>query len=200
MKHLNTIAAMAMFIATSSATIAQAGIEHHHDGDFIIGRTGSGQLAVEFDSVEAYELTEVLFIPGDGFGLDDPGFTVLDTDEPGEDFFTLGASAQIAVELVGKDADLQVLDDTLFSSLLTNPGDQWAMPSGNTFDVHPFWFVSDPDFSELGETFAFSFKLVDLGGTYSNSVTYNAEFIAVPEPQSLMLGLIGAMALVRRRK
>ncbi|HNO79161.1 MAG TPA: hypothetical protein PKN33_14005 [Phycisphaerae bacterium] len=199
MKSIYQPAVLGLVITASCASIASAGTEHHHDEDFIVGRSSSGQLAVEFNSDEAYELPEVLLIPGDGFGLDDPGFTFLDADEPGEDFYTLAPSVEIAIELVSKDADLQVLEATLFSTLLATPGDQWAMPAGNSFDEHPYWFVDDPDFSELGETFAFSFKLVDLSGTYTDSTTYNAEFIAVPEPQSLVLGLMGAVALVRRR-
>ncbi len=200
MTNKNKVLTLGVAIAASFSTIARAGDEHGHEGDFIVGRSGSGQLALEFDSDEAFELPIVTLIPGDGFGLDDPGFMALDTDEPGEDFYTLAGTAEIAIELIGKDADLQVLDDTIFSTLLATPGDQWALPTGDTFDVHPFWFVDDPDFSELGQTFMFNFKVVDLSGTYTDSTTYNAEFIAVPEPQSLMLGLMGAMALVRRRR
>ncbi len=199
MKKRSKILVMGVAIATSFSTIAHAGDDHGHEGDFIVGRTGSGQLAVEFDSDKAFELPEVAFIPSDGFGLDDPGFMALDTDEPGEDFFTLAGSAEITVELVSRDADLQVLDDTVFTTLLANPSDQWALPLGNSFDVHPFWFVDDPDFSELGQTNSFSFKLVDLGGTYTDSPTYTADFINVPEPHSLALVLVGAAALIRRR-
>ena len=186
-------------ILTQGAT-ALAGEDHAHGDDFIIGRTDSGQLAAEFDTGDIHELPIVLTIPGDGFGADEPGFTVLDEDEPDEDFFMLGASAEISVELVNMDADLQVLSEPLFDTLLATPGDQWAMPVGNVFDVHPFWFVSDPDFSELGETFAFQFKLVDGSGTYTDSPVYTTNFIAVPEPTSLALAVLGGVMVVRRRR
>lgn len=201
MKNRSKILTLGVAIAASFSTMARAGDDHGHghEGDFIVGRTGSGQLAVEFDSDEPYELPIVTFIPGDGFGLDDPGFMALDVDEPDENFFMLAGSAEIAVELVTKDADLQVLDDTVFTTLMSNPGDQWGLPTGDSFDVHPFWFVDDPDFSELGQTNSFSFKLVDLGGTYTDSPTYTADFINVPEPHSLALVLVGAAALIRRR-
>lgn len=193
-----TCTALAAFALLANASTVFAG-GHVHDEDFVVGRTGSGQLAAEFDTGEIYELPVVTVIPGDGFGLDDPGFMALGADEPTEEFYTLSMSAQIRIELVSKDADLQVLDSALFTSLMTNPSDQWAMPSGNTFDEHPFWFVDDPDFSELGQTFDLSFKLVDASGTYNESPVYATQFIAVPEPHSLALLAIGAVTLIRRK-
>lgn len=187
-------------LAVIPGSAALAGDEHEHGDDFIVGRSGTGQLAAEFDSGDIHELPIVLTIPGDGFGLDDPGFAALDEDEPDEDFFMLGASAEISVELVSMDADLQVLSEPLFDTLLSTPGDEWALPLGNTFDVHPFWFVSDPDFSELGETFEFQFKLVDGSGTYSDSPVYTTNFIAVPEPTSLAIAVLGGLMVVRRRR
>lgn len=193
-----TCTALAIIAALAVGPAVYAG-GHAHDEDFIVSRTGSGQLAAEFEMGEIYELPFVTMIPGDGFGLDDPGFAALDVDEPGVDFFTLSASAEIRVELVSRDADLQVLDSTLFTTLLASPGDQWEMPTGDSFDEHPYWFVSDPDFSEMGLTFDFSFKLVDASGTYTDSPVYATQFIAVPEPHSLALLAIGAVAMIRRR-
>lgn len=169
------------------------------EDDIVVGRTAAGQLAAEFDSAELFPLPVVTFIPGNGFGLDDPGFFALDTDEPAEDLFTLDPAAQIRIELLSKAPDLQVLNATLFTTLLANPGDQWAMPDGNIFDEHPFWFVNDPDFSELGQTFDFTFKLVDASGTYADSIPITAQLVAVPEPHSLMLLSVAALGLMRRR-
>ena len=199
MLHGKTCMALTIVAMLTNASAVFAG-GHAHADDFIVGRTGSNQLAAEFDPGDIHDLPIVTFIPGDGFGGDDPGFAALDVDEPGEDFFTLSASAEISIELVSRDADLQVLDDALFTTLLDTAGDQWALPAGNTFDTHPFWFVDDPDFSELGQTFDLSFKLVDVSGTYTDSPVYSTQFVAVPEPHSLALILVGGLAMLRRRR
>jgi len=193
-----TCTALAAAALLASPTAALAGGNAHAE-DFIVGRTSSGQLAAEFNTGLIHGLPIVTVIPGDGFGLDDPGFMALGADEPTGDFYTLSTSAQISIELVSKDAELQVLDSALLTSLMSSPGDQWAMPAGNSFDEHPFWFVGDPDFSELGQTFDFGFKLVDASGTYTDSPVYATQFIAVPEPHSLALLAAGAVALIRRK-
>lgn len=180
------------------AAPAFAGDPHEHEGDFIVGRTGANQLALEFDDDEPFVLPSVAFIPGDGWGSDDPGFNALSEDEPDEDFFQLSGSAQIAVQLVSKDPDLHVLDDVLFTALMVNPGDQWALPAGASFDDHPFWFIDDADFSEVGVLFDFSFTLVDLSGTYSESEVYTAQFTPVPEAMSGILLVCGSLVILRR--
>jgi hypothetical protein len=173
--------------------------EDPHAGDFVVGRTSSNQLAVEFDTAEAYELPPVAVIPGDGWGSEEPGYMALDVDEPLEDFFTLALAAEISIELVSVDPALQVLDFPFFAPLLVNPGDQWAMPAGNDFDEHPYWFVDDPDYSEEGQVYAFTFKVVDLSGTYADSANYTAQFTPVPEPHTAVLLMLGGLAICRRR-
>jgi len=184
----------AITVAVAASVVRADGKE----GDINLGVDGAGQIVAEFDSGTPFDLPTVTAIPGDGFGLDDPGFFALTEDEPGEGIFALGPAAQIAVEFVSADPGLEIWNDPPISELISSFGDQWALPAGNSFDEHPFWFIDDPDFSELGETFDFQFLLTDLGGTYTDSVTYTATFRAVPEPATAMLLIVGAGIVLRR--
>lgn len=191
MRTILTLSLCLFLFATTPAAFAE------HEGDIIIGRTSAAQLAAEFNTDEAYELPQVALIPGDGWGGVAPGFEALEADEPAEDFYMLSAAAQIAIELISIDADLMMWDNPPTQVVLQHPGDQWDFPTGNAFHKHGFWLIDDPDFSELGEAFMITFKLIDRGGTYADSNAYTAQFTPVPEPGMSALVLLARLTLRR---
>lgn len=177
-----------MMSAQSAHVLAQ------HDDDFIVGRTGSGQLAVEFDFGESSALPAVQGVLR-GFALADPGFMALSADEPGEDFFTLQDGANVVFEVVSFSPAVSAWTPG-FLSRLDQPGERWTL-GGPGFDTHATWHVdaNHPAFDALGGPWSASFRLLDLGTTgYASSPDYTVNF--VPEPSMMLLGLsVIALAL-----
>ncbi len=188
---------MMALAAGAAASAAWAGDEH--SGDFVVGVSGAGQLAVEGDFDEAFLLPPIAF-PVSGWALDDPGFMSLDADEPDEDFFVLGAGANVVFEIVALDPAMKVWRPA-FLGVLDEAGEQWML--GESFDLHPWWHIDSEDggFNPLQTEWSVSFRMIDTGTTgYEASEVYTARFTNVPEPGALALVAMGTVALVRRRR
>lgn len=184
-------------LAPLSTSLAGDG-HGHKDGDINIGVTSGGQIIVEW-SGEVVALPE---LPGPlfGFGLDEPGFFTLEEDEPGKGLFVLGAGANIVLEVLSFDDALQGWRPG-FSGVFDDLGETWNI-GGAPFDTHPFWHIdaTDPLFvAPPGQTqWSATFRLLDTGSTgYAPSDPVTVTF--TPEPGTLGLLMIGAMALIRRR-
>lgn len=197
-KHIS-IAALAI-VAWAGTSSAQP--EEHGD-DGIVGVTSAGQLAVEMDLDEAFLFEEFFSGSGlNGFIADAPGFTTLETDEPAEDFFVLGADADIHWRLIATSGPEMQVYNPFFDIPSMSAGETFAFGAGNVFDTHPFWFLNTdlPSFDPLQTEWAVQFQLVDFGATgYSDSEVIEIRF-AVPSPASAaLLGLAGLTASRRRR-
>ncbi|GAB5495875.1 MAG: hypothetical protein Phyf2KO_09550 [Phycisphaerales bacterium] len=197
MKTSEKIAALMCVGATS--VMAQP---HHHGDDGVVGVSGAGMLAIEIDLDEVFEFEE-LFSNGslNGWISDAPGFTALDEDEPDEDFFMLGAGADIHFQLVGTNVDAMQVYNPFFDVPAMVPGETFAFGTGD-FDTHPFWFLNtdaasfDPNDSE----WSVDFRVVDQGTTgYADSEVYTIRF-AIPSPAGAsVLAMAGLVATRRRR-
>lgn len=202
MKKTITNSALMFFSFTISVYGAMVGDDHghEHEGDIVVGRTGTGQLAVEFDFDTTIGLPPVTGLIT-GWALDDPGFTTLESDEPKEDFFTIGAGAQVVFELVSVDPALAVWTPG-FVHLLETAGQQFML-GGHEFDVHATFLIdpSHPSFNPNVDLYMLSFRLLDTGSTgYAVSDTYNVTFTPVPEPAMvLVLGISSALCLRNAR-
>lgn len=189
---------MAVLVSWFGAQQGVALAQHqHHDDDVIVGRTGDGRLALEFDFGESIQLPAVQGLLN-GFALDDPGFLSLAVDEPGEDFFILADGASIALEVVSFSPALSAWTPG-FLARLGKPGDRWLL-GGASFDEHITWHVDadHPSFDPAAGPWTATFRLLDLGSTgYAVSPDYTVTF--VPEPGLLTLMSIGALSLWRRR-
>lgn len=171
-----------------------------HEGDIIVGVSATGQLVIEFDDDEQVALPAVsglLF----GFLGDEPGFLSIDKDEPDEDIFTLGAGANIVLEVIAFDDALKAWRPG-FAGFLANPGDLWNIGAA-PFDAHPFWHIDSTDAGFVappGQTkWSATFRLLDTGSTgYAPSDPITVTF--TPEPGSLGLFAVGAIALLRRSR
>lgn len=171
---------------------------HRHEGDVIIGRTGSGQLRFETDLDEIRLLDPVAGLLT-GWAGDEPGFEALTEDEPDEDLFRLGTGAQIRLEAVALDPALRVRNPLNPLMMLSSPGDQLLLGDHELHD-HVIWHVDslDPAFDPSRSVWQGTFKLVDTGSTgYADSPLFTLRF-AIPEPSTLALLVAGSLAVRRR--
>lgn len=158
---------------------------HHHAGDFVVGVTGGGKLAIEAD------LDEQFFLPAvngllNGWALDDPGFLALEEDEPAGDFYRLGAGAEVALEVLAIAPAFQAWTPG-FIDTLDVAGDQWAI-GGSAFDEHPTWHINSDSgsFDPAQTKWSITFRLIDMGSTgYAASEPVTVVFTNVDPDQPI---------------
>lgn len=166
----NFAAASGLYVFLVGAPAARA-----HEGDFFVGRSGAGQLAVEFDFSETLPLE---FVNGllNGCAFDEPGIASLDVDEPDEDFFQLSANSNIVFEVVSVSAGFKAYTPG-FVDTLDSVGEQWVI-GPPAFDSHLVFHIdsTEPGYNPAA-IYTMSFKLIDTGATsYSESEVYTLQF------------------------
>lgn len=167
------------FVVVLGIQGALAGEGHRHEGDFIIGIDGNGQLTLEADLDENNSLPAVSGLLN-GWAADEPGFEALEEDEPAEDFFTLGAGANVSVEVISISPAFQAWTPG-FSDVLDSTGDQWVL-GGPALHEHATWHINSdaPEFDSKQVKWFFSFRLIDTGMTgYAPSQIYTVGFTNV---------------------
>jgi len=104
------------------------------------------------------------------------------------------AGADVRLELVSLTPGLNV-GSTFTRNLFVAPGDDQRL--GEVFIFTPtFW-------TEAGATpgdYRAQFKLTDGNNLFADSGNFEFRFNVIPEPSSALLGAIGALALLRRRR
>jgi hypothetical protein len=189
---------LGVVLAVATGPAALAGGHGHEHEDIIVGRSNAGVLGVEYDFDEASVLPPVSGVLN-GWAGDDPGFSHLEVDEPGEDFYMLGAGANIVFEIV--DIDPALVGNPLTDSL-DAIGDQFTL-GDEELHSHIDWLINsdDPAFDPLQTLWEVDFKLVDTGSTnYGASPVYTWGFTNVPEPTAAILMLAGCTLIGMRRK
>jgi hypothetical protein len=102
--------------------------------------------------------------------------------------------ADVHLELVSLSAGLNVGSSTVLN-LFANPGDNRHL--ADSFSFTPvFW----TDANAAPGTYTAQFKLTDESGLFGDSGTFEYRFDVVPEPSSALLGALGVLALLRRRR
>lgn len=102
--------------------------------------------------------------------------------------------ADVHLELVSLSTGLNIGDSTTLN-LFANPGDNLHL--GDSFSFTPvFWTAADT----APGVYTAQFKLTDESGTFGDSGTFEFRFNVVPEPSSALLGALGSLALLRRRR
>ena len=102
--------------------------------------------------------------------------------------------ADVHLELVGLSAGLNVGDSSTLN-LFQNPGDNLHLEDSFSF-TPVFW----TDANAAPGVYTAQFKLTDESGTFGDSGTFEFRFNVVPEPSSALLGTLGALGLLRRRR
>lgn len=197
MKRLLNVIAVAALTAVFPLT-AQAGDDQHHEGDIVVGRTGANTLTVEYNFPAPTVLTPVSGLLN-GWAGDEPGFDHLEADEPDEDIYTLAPGVRVVFELVSIDP---ALVGNPLTEPLDSPGDTLLL-GDHELHQHIDWLIDSdgPSFNPVQTEWSVMFRLSDSGTTgYSDSEVYSWHFTNVPEPATVGLLLVGAVAFVRRRR
>ncbi len=108
------------------------------------------------------------------------------------------AGADVHLELVNLSAGLNIggfYEGGEFLNLFAAPGDDLHLEDSFSF-TPTFWTDAD---AAPGDYTA-QFKLTDESDTFGESGTFEFRFTVVPEPSSALLGAVGALALLRRRR
>lgn len=182
-----------------SATLAAT---QHHEGDIIVGWTDDDgaeapiapTLAAEFEFDVVQDLPPVdSFIHG--WSDNEPGFDVLDADEPDEHFYMLQAGVQVYFEVIALTPGLRLYQPGFAGELCV--GDQFLLGGADAHE-HPIWHIDStmPGVDPTLNHYDVTFRLLDQGTTgYQPSAAYTLLF--VPEPTAL-LGVLWPLVLRRR--
>jgi hypothetical protein len=114
-------------------------------------------------------------------------------------------AAQLAFELVGITPGLSI-GTAAGSTILTNPGDRYALGTGNNLATNPFTpvFWSSVPQTNTQQNFVATFRVVDTRSVgalpSSGNFTYNFSVAAAPEPASLALCLLALPLVMRLRR
>jgi hypothetical protein len=191
------------------AGLSSSAMAQEHEGDFIVGVSGAGQLKFEFDAdilagIENVELPMSLAPALSGWLGEEPGFDHLEAAEPLEDFYPLVAGADI--KFVGVD-----LDDALFVrapsvglpvAISPTPTLGMLALGDELLHTHAVWHIdsSAPGYDSLQDVWYGTFMFVDMGTTgYGQSDPFTIGFVPVPEPMTA--GMLGVgLVLMRRRR
>lgn len=201
------LALIAVLSCIVAAVPAMAQHDHGHGADPIVGRTLAGKLSLEADFDECFRLMPIENSPLPnyaGWSMDDPGFFALEEDEPAEDFYRLGAGADIWLKCASINSAFKVRDAEAlnFPVRISAAGQQFHL-GDHQLHIHPIWHIDslDAGFNPLQTEWHATFTLIDLGSTgYAESDPFTMCFTNVPEPATLALVGLGSLAAVRRRR
>jgi len=187
------------FLFGTSAAFAQ----HHHEGDFVIGQSGAPtfEIHVHGDPDILSGAEPIPLYPGEGafegfFVADDPGWIGLEEDEPDEGMYLLLAGHQVSLKRISFDPGFSMFDPTA-GPILENNGSTFLFPLDEEGFIHRHLIFAGE--GEIGDTWWATFQLVDPSGLHAASDTFTLQFVAMPEPTSLLL-LVSGLAVVSLRR
>lgn len=102
--------------------------------------------------------------------------------------------SDVHLQLVSLSAGLNVGDSQTLN-LFTNPGDELHLDESFSF-TPTFW----TDAGATPGTYTAQFKLTDESGTLGDSGVFEYRFQVVPEPSVALMGALGVLGLLRRRR
>lgn len=168
--------------------------------DFTLSQTGAPahQLILNRPLLvaEPYALDLVTAGPLAGsYASIEPGWDGLGEDRPADGLFGLLSDTGVALQRINFPAGFSILDSGL-NPILVNDGDAHEF-SGDPEGPGLLWhehlrFVVDPG-APLGTDFLVDMRLTDLDGLHADSDPFTLHFVVVPEPATL--GLLAVIAL-----
>lgn len=172
-----------------AATTASAGQALGHG--ISVGRTIQNQLAAVIEEPMPLPLGESTFPGVPGFADADPGFASLHEAEG--DLILLQELSEIEFVLLGADAGIQVWNDRGDAPMAIGETFYLGFPE---FSEHPVWNIHE---GQLGDIKSLTVQLRDRTQLSADSDPIVLEFVAIPEPSSALLLVLGAGLLARRR-
>jgi hypothetical protein len=140
--------------------------DEHHDILLASTEAGGGPLAADFDFSEPVPVFLSATLGGlNLYSSTDPGFMLLDVDEPDEGFFAIEDDVTVSFEVTALDPGVQVKfeDETL-----DEVGDSVVLGTTPELHQHGEWQVVVPEGVTSG-SFALSFRLTTDSPAYADS-------------------------------
>ncbi len=194
---------LAFSVGTVLFGASAASAQHHHEGDFVIGQSGAPNFEIHIhgDSDILSGEEPILLYPGEGafegfFVADDPGWIGLEENEPDEGMYLLLDGHQVSLKQISFDPGFSMFDPTT-GPILDSDGSTFLFPLDGEGFIHRHLIFAGE--GELGDTWSATFQLVDLSGLHAASDAFTLQFVAMPEPASVLL-LVSGLAVVSLRR
>ena len=175
--HPRSLCAAALFVAIFFSWGAAS--LRADESEIIVSRTAAGQLKVDIDFAQPFELEPSIFpgISGYATGLLGVHSTIL--DDTNNDSFQLSTEADFRFILLAKDPGMEI------SVFTNNPENYFRfMNIGESFyigpapfDTHPIWNLVN---GTPGNAHSLTLKLRDLNGVYPDSAPFVLSFTIAP--------------------
>jgi hypothetical protein len=163
---------VALFITTTgSPALAEEEIS--------VGHNAAGELKIQINFPLPLRLPVSVFPGMPGYVTGELGLHSAAVDDPGNDFFQLSPAADFRFILVGKDAGMEVWNDT--GSAYMVAGDSFFIGTA-PFDTHPLWDIVT---GTPGRSYSLTIKVHDLNGIYADSAPFVLSF--TPDPPVLTI-------------
>ena len=138
-----------------------------------VGRSAAGQLKVDIDFPQPFELAVSVFPGMPGYATGELGVHSASVDDPTNDFFQLSPGADFRFILLAKDSGMEVWNDHGSAFMQTN---ETFFIGTAPFDTHPIWNITS---GTPGNEYSLTLKLRDLNGVYPDSAPFVLSFTAV---------------------
>lgn len=183
---------MAAASAAAIVFIATPALAQHDHSILSVGRDDAGVLHMHTHDAMPFEVMPSIYSGIDGFATAEVAFESLSADHPAIGLFMLDESSDIRATLLAQDDGIQVFG-----------GGPNPLPVGGEIYLgHPFFHVL-PVYNifagKVGDEFSMWFRFTDASGLYSDSDPFEMRFVAVPAPAAPAIGVIGVLALRRKR-
>jgi hypothetical protein len=167
------IAALALIGAAAACGPSPDNFPDEGHFDILLASTeeGGGALAADFDFSEDISVFESANLGGlTLYASTEPGFMLLDEDEPDESVFVLEDGVEVSLEVVSLDSGARFKFGEV---TLDEVGDSVVLGTTPELHEHPEWQVVVPEGVTEGD-FSFAFKLTTDSSVYQESETITA--------------------------
>jgi hypothetical protein len=161
-------------VCLTLATVVALGVSQAlAEEEILVGRSVAGQLKVDVDFLQPFQLEASVFPGISGYATGELGVHSTILDDPTNDFFQLSTAANFRFVLLAKDPGMEVWNDT--GSGYMGISDTFFIGPA-PFDTHPIWNIV---IGTPGNAYSLTLKLRDLNGVYPDSAPFVLSFTPI---------------------